>query len=746
VRTARDRLGDAWGGRIPFRVAIVTLVVGLLVVTCGALIAYVLHRGQQSVEELRRDYLEQVLDTAAREVARLPHTAAQVLAVLRLRLERGDFTAADPVALARLLGGFLRADPDIQWVSYSEAATGRFMGANRLEGDQVLLNVSDPRKNRGVPREFRAETLAPYLRTPPLTEAYDPRTRPWYQRALAQPATVVWMPPYVFAEGVKGITAAVDAHDRTGRVQGVLTVDFALRGVAHFLQTIRLERGGVVLLFDKDGALLAGVPGPGRDAADGAVQRWMEAPVGGLGARHAETMVGAERWDVAARSLAPGAGPEWTVAVAVRDEAFMGPVHTNRRAAIVIALAGLALAVVAGILLSTGIARSLAGATRELDRIARFELQAPAPPRSILREVSQLQGAVGRVTASLRSFSRYAPEEIVREVVVSGREAMLSGEKREVTVLFSDLRGFTGFAERTRPEDVVAILNDHFELMVMIIARHGGFVVDFLGDSVFAVFGAPRPDRDHAELAVACAIEMQRARTTRNAETRERGWPPLEMGVGINTGPAVVGNMGALRRIKYGVVGHLVNVAARIESFTVGGQVLVSDAIRKALGDRLIADGPLEAEGKGVGATMRLWEVRALRGEGLLTLASPVRDLAALEPPLEARLRLVLGKLIDAQFYGARLHRLGAAGAEIESEAPLAAFGALQVLLPAPGGELTVEAKVVHVSEERGTRTALARFTGVDWGTQARIEALAGRPPRIPDSPESGLPSPPGAR
>src|SRR5262249_53895000 len=153
--------------------------------------------------------------------------------------------------------------------------------------------------------------------------------------------------------------------------------------------------------------------------------------------------------DVAARSLAPGAGPEWTVAVAVPDEAFMGPVHANRRAAIVIALAGLALAVVAGILLSTGIARSLAGATRELGRIARFELQAPAPPRSILREVSQLQGAVGRVTASLRSFSRYAPEEIVREVVVSGREAMLSGEKREVTVLFSDLRGFTGFAERT---------------------------------------------------------------------------------------------------------------------------------------------------------------------------------------------------------------------------------------------------------------------------------------------------------
>ena len=114
-----------------------------------------------------------------------------------------------------------------------------------------------------------------------------------------------------------------------------------------------------------------------------------------------------------------------------------------------IALGGLVLAVVAGVLLSTGIARALGGATQALDRMARFDLESAALPRSRLREVALLEDAVGRVTASLRSFSRYAPEEIVREVVVSGREAMLSGEKREVSVLFTDLRGFTGFSERT---------------------------------------------------------------------------------------------------------------------------------------------------------------------------------------------------------------------------------------------------------------------------------------------------------
>ena len=511
----------------------------------------------------------------------------------------------------------------------------------------------------------------------------------------------------------------------------MFTVDFALTGVANFLRTIDIGPRGAVVLFDNNGEPVAGAPGAGRDAVTRAFEHWTRtSTVTHEGVRRAAVTVQGEEWDVVARSITHGTGFAWTVAVAVPDEAFMGPVYANRRAALVIALAGLVLAVTAGVLVSTSIARSLGGATRTLDRIARFELEGAAMPQSVLREVTQLEDAVGRVTASLRSFSRYAPEEIVREVVVSGREAMLSGTRREVSVLFSDLRGFTGFAERLRPEEVVAILNDHFGLLVGIIARHGGFVVDFLGDAVFTVFGAPRPDADHVEHAVTCGIEMQRARAAQNEQHRARGWPPMEMGVGIDTGSAVVGNMGSPRRIKYGVVGNIVNVAARIETFTVGGQVLVSDSTRQALGDRLVADGPFEAEGKGVGAVIRLWEVLALQGDTTLAVPSQVRDLAVLHPPLEARVRLFLGKQIDRQTHLARLHRLGSGGGEIESDAPLAVFDALQVLLPvAPGGDASeiLDGKVIALAEHEGAQTALVRFTGIDWDTQARIEAFAHR-------------------
>jgi adenylate cyclase len=696
-------------GRIPFRVAIVTLVVGLLAITCGALIGYGVYTNQRNYEILKRDYLDQVAQSTALEVARLPIRTERLLRVERERLESGQYATRDGMGLAGALAAALEGDPELHWMSFGEAS-GRFMGARRLSAREVVLNVSDPRRNRGIPSEFRAGSLEPYVQTPPLDQPYDPRTRIWYRRAVAIPDDIVWIGPYVFAEGVTGITAAVAVRDRAQRIRGVLTVDYSLAGLTRFLEQVKVADGAVVI-FDHLGTMIAAAPGPGREAAVRAADAWEGVPPPADSVRRGQIVLAGEKWEVAGRAIAYGDGPEWMVVAAVREEAFMGPVYANRRMAIVIALGGVAVALLVGFLVSSLIARSLGNAARALDRVAKYQLEEPAPPRSMVKEIFRLERAVRRVTASLRSFTRYAPEEIVRDIVATGREAMLSGERREVTVLFSDLRGFTAFAEKLSPEAVVAILNDHFDLLVGIIVRNGGFVVDFLGDAVFAVFGAPEAHADHVERAVRCAMEMQRARAARDLETRARGWPPMEMGVGLDTGAAVIGNMGSQRRIKYGVVGHVVNVAARIESFTVGGQVLVSDAVRAALGDARAARGPLEIAGKGVGATLRLWEL----------LAPPMHELAALKSPLDARLRLMAGKQIDPHAHPARLRRLGAAGAELESQAPLAVFGALQVLLEG----LAVDGKVVELKG----RTALVRFTGADWDTRARLEALAASSP-----------------
>jgi len=427
----------------------------------------------------------------------------------------------------------------------------------------------------------------------------------------------------------------------------------------------------------------------------------------------------------------------WEIVILTPTDDFVGPLKVaNRHTLIIIALLT-ALELILIYALSRRLARPIEGVSQQLRSMETLSFQAPLaqPSRARVREIAQLQEAVGRVRASLRSFARYAPEEVVREVAASGRETALSADRREVTAFFCDLRGFTTIAEKLGPERVLAILNDHFETLAGLVAHHGGYVVDFLGDGLFAVFGAPEALEDHAERAVTCAIEMQLARDAKNREFFTKGWPPLEMGIGINTGPAVVGNMGSSLRTKYGVIGHPVNLAARIESFTVGGQVLVSDSTHQALAGRLVADGPLEAEAKGVGAPVFMWMVRRLEGATPLDLPSPVSDLTVLASTIEVTLRPLRGKQIGADTYPARLVKLGSSGAELKPDYPLAMFDAVQVILPGEAGVPTgLDSKVISVIENAvGQRTAVVRFGGLDWDARAQLEELAhaGKPGRV---------------
>jgi class 3 adenylate cyclase len=395
--------------------------------------------------------------------------------------------------------------------------------------------------------------------------------------------------------------------------------------------------------------------------------------------------------------------------------------------ALLVAGPGLVVAAVLAALLSRRIARPLDAVAGALDRMARFIVEPRVGPTSRVKEIARVQEAADRMKASLVSFARHAPEEIVRETIASGHEAALRGEAREVTLLFCDLRGFTALAESMKPDEVVAVLNDHLDILASIVARHGGYVVDFLGDNLFAVFGAPRAGDDHAARAVGCALEMQRARQARNADYFERGWPPLEMGVGISGGPAVVGNMGSPRRIKYGVVGHPVNLAARIESFAVAGQVLVSDATRRALADRLVVHGPFEAEAKGVGSVTRMWEVRGLRNQAPSEPPPLALGIASLARPLEARLRLVRGKHFDVEAHPARILALGPTSAEVACLVPVAPLDPVQLLFCwHDGGPAILGGKVIEIGvRARVDRALLIRLEGLGWDTRSRLEALS---------------------
>jgi class 3 adenylate cyclase len=176
-----------------------------------------------------------------------------------------------------------------------------------------------------------------------------------------------------------------------------------------------------------------------------------------------------------------------------------------------------------------------------------------------------------------RALASFLPPEVAELVEASPSALSLQGEY-EVTVLFSDIRGFSTFAEQVPPRQVVEVVGRHLAAMAEVVRAHGGVLDKFAGDAVMATFGAPNPVADHAERAVRCALAMQRRQAELNAEARTLGLPPSEIGIGINTGTVVAGLIGGAGRVDYTVIGDAVNVAQRLQSEARAGEILASAA------------------------------------------------------------------------------------------------------------------------------------------------------------------------
>jgi adenylate cyclase len=182
-------------------------------------------------------------------------------------------------------------------------------------------------------------------------------------------------------------------------------------------------------------------------------------------------------------------------------------------------------------------------------------------------------------------FGQYVSKDVYEQLVANPALARLGGQRREMTVLFSDIRGFTTVSERGQPEEIVGMLNEYFTRMVAIVFAHHGTLDKFVGDMVMALFGAPLDDPDHADHAVAAALEMIDALAELNARWKAEGRAELDIGIGINTGPMIAGNIGSDAIMSYTVIGDAVNLGSRLESLNkqYGTRIIISDATRGRL-------------------------------------------------------------------------------------------------------------------------------------------------------------------
>ncbi len=269
------------------------------------------------------------------------------------------------------------------------------------------------------------------------------------------------------------------------------------------------------------------------------------------------------------------------------------------------------------------------------------------------------------------TLGRYLSDEIVDSILESPEGLELGGERRKITVMMTDLRGFTAISERIKPEQVVQMLNNYFNVMLEVIPKYDGTVLEFIGDALIVCFGAPHSIDQPAHSAVACSIAMQNQMSVVNEINQSQGLPNLEMGIGLNTDEVILGNIGSSTRQKYTVIGKGVNMASRIESYTVGGQVLISESVRNETVNSIRIDKMQQVAPKGAEAPIKIFTVGGIAEPYHVVLREHDQEFVDIQKEIPITFTSFKGKDIGAKHESAIITRLTAKRATIKTDQKL---------------------------------------------------------------------------
>jgi class 3 adenylate cyclase len=416
--------------------------------------------------------------------------------------------------------------------------------------------------------------------------------------------------------GRKTVDLVSELKSEAGEVIGILRISLGFDYLMQDILSLGWSEGDQACLVDESGRYLAHAYevadhhlGQSGDPVEEAILLEMKK-------RHFGTVLG------------PGAPPRmvggfyrleqapWTLVVFAPGETILAPMIKFRT---FFFLAGLGCILIILFLIRNIVGR-MVRSIREIaaaaERVAGGDYGAALQPRSS-DEIGNLIQSFNRMVEGLRerdlignTFGRYVDQEIAKEILKKPEAGRLGGEKRWVAILMSDIRNFTPLSDSLQPEDTIRILNRYFARMIASIQRHKGIIVDFFGDGILVFFDPlDGPLLPSLRRAVECAFDMQSRMEGFNAEMRAEGFPEFQMGIGLNAGEVVVGNIGSEYRAKYGIVGSAVNVTERIQSLARGGEVVVSETVLSRLQEGLAVTRSFVSPLRGVEGEARLFAV-----------------------------------------------------------------------------------------------------------------------------------------
>jgi adenylate cyclase len=627
-----------------FRVTLLTLLLGLTCLTAGIIgVVNYLH-ARDTARDLTRQVLVQISKHIEHQVDELVGIARRQLRLNEQLLASGILEADPPVKLIDYWGIDFETYRSLSAIYVTRASDGATVIVFRRPGVGTRVELLKPLgENRyavylatvdDIQRGQKGKLLAEG------SEELDPRRQPWFVQAQ-QANKAVWIDTDINIDDLRkrrmaSTTIACPLRGPKDR-EYVLGLDFYLFSLCEYLRDVRVGDNGLAFIVEREQDGRRHVvahpnedvvipPGQNRlvplaELSDSRIRAFLARVPDSVSNTHELQQfedAGTPYFGV----LHPlhdsaGTAPRWFIGMILPESDVLARANRNSRNSIVIGGLVVLLAIALSLLVARQVSRPVEAMARDVAAVGRLNLDSSPQPPTIILEIDQLQHAVKDMKTSLRSFRKYVPADLVAQLMASGQEAELGGERRPLTIYFSDIANFTSISESMDPEQLVDHLGEYLQVLSDQILATGGTVDKYIGDAIMAVWGAPLEMPNHGLAACTAALRNQKTLLDLRERWTKEGKPPMEARIGINTGEAVVGNIGSANRMNYTVIGDAVNLASRLEGLNkyYGTHILISEATYEEAKAGIVAR-PLDwVSVKGKQQAVLVYELLGLKSE-----------------------------------------------------------------------------------------------------------------------------------
>lgn len=449
---------------------------------------------------------------------------------------------------------------------------------------------------------------------------YDSRQRPWYKQAQ-EGRHLIWTDAYHFQpSNILGITVAKPAFNKLGEMIAIVGADLILGELSNFLSSRNIGTGVMAFILNTSGEIVV-APQDLEDNRSPAPQELVSTVFKksqGKGKDNFKVNVNNVDYLAAVNIFPLGLDQTWLIAIIVPFRAFFGEMLDTQRYASFMSLGILIFSGILAVFFSRRISHPIVKLSEEVDKIKNLDFGGKIEIKSNIKEINLIISSVKSMKAAIHAFVRYVPRETVNQLMRKGQQVTIAGEKKEVSIFFLDIEGFTTLSETLSMDVLMPLLAEYFEALSKIIIDSEGTIDKYMGDNIMAFWGAPSDVADYCGKACNSALRSQVFISQFNQKQKEQSSSAFRARIGIHEGEVIVGNIGTPKQVNYTVMGDAVSISSQLESLNkvYRTHIIISEDIHRKIAEEFVVRPIDFIAVKGRKEKMKIFELMAKKEGG----------------------------------------------------------------------------------------------------------------------------------